>query len=101
MLTQHAAVKSITDAPTLSPHKQQPASRTPHPESTTSNATRTQPHTATAETSHTMSIIAAQEPDGEIALGLQLKHAARRALANRTTLAYGKTDARWAKEFDN
>ena len=50
---------------------------------------------------HTMSIIAAQEPDGEIALGLQLKHAARRALANRTTLAYGKPDARWAKEFDN
>lgn len=50
---------------------------------------------------HTMSIIAAQEPDGEIALGLQLKHAARRALANRITLAYGKPDARWAKEFDN
>jgi hypothetical protein len=50
---------------------------------------------------HTMSIIAAQEPDGEIALGLQLKHAARRAMANRTTLAYGKPDARWAKEFDN
>lgn len=50
---------------------------------------------------HTMSIIAAQEPDGEIALGLQLKHAARRAMANRTTMAYGKPDARWAKEFDN
>ncbi|MEU1012921.1 hypothetical protein [Streptomyces sp. NPDC005890] len=50
---------------------------------------------------HTMSIIAAQEPDGEITLGLQLKHAARRAMANRTTLAYGKPDARWAKEFDN
>ncbi|WP_435861136.1 tyrosine-type recombinase/integrase [Streptomyces nigrescens] len=54
MLTQHAAVKSITDAPTLSPHKQQPASRTPHRESTTSNTTRTQPHTATAETRHTL-----------------------------------------------
>lgn len=52
MLTQHATVKSISDAPTLSPHKQQPASRTPHPQSTTSNATRTQPHTATAETRH-------------------------------------------------
>ncbi|MGW4890689.1 hypothetical protein ACWEQL_00240 [Kitasatospora sp. NPDC004240] len=49
----------------------------------------------------TMAVIAAQEPDGEIALGIQLKHAARRALANRTTLAYGKPDARWAKEFDN
>ncbi|MFE2760410.1 hypothetical protein [Streptomyces halstedii] len=48
----------------------------------------------------TMAVIAAQEPDGEIALGIQLKHAARRALANRTTLAYGKPDARWAKEFD-
>ncbi|MEU3910801.1 hypothetical protein [Streptomyces sp. NPDC029721] len=45
--------------------------------------------------------VAAQEPDGEIALGLQLKHAARRAMANRTTLAFGKPDARWAKEFDN
>ncbi|MFV2116978.1 hypothetical protein ACE14D_00350 [Streptomyces sp. Act-28] len=50
---------------------------------------------------HTMSIIAVQEPDGEIALGLQLKHAARRAMTNRTTLAYGKPDARWATEFDN
>ncbi|MFI6859610.1 hypothetical protein ACIBKZ_06830 [Streptomyces sp. NPDC050421] len=48
-----------------------------------------------------MSIIAAQEPDGEIALGLQLKHAARRAMANRTTLAYGRPDAKWVKEFDN
>lgn len=50
---------------------------------------------------HTMSITAAQEPDGEIALGLQLEHAARRAMANRTTLAYGKPDAKWVKEFDN
>ncbi|MEE1823783.1 hypothetical protein PUR61_16520 [Streptomyces sp. BE20] len=48
----------------------------------------------------TMSIIAAQEPDGEIGLGIQLKHAARRAMANTTTLAYGKVDAKWAKEFD-
>ncbi|WP_189923192.1 hypothetical protein [Kitasatospora xanthocidica] len=32
---------------------------------------------------------------------LQLKHAARRAMANRTTLTYGKPVARWAKEFDN
>ncbi|MGW9173791.1 hypothetical protein [Streptomyces decoyicus] len=49
----------------------------------------------------TMAIITGQQPDGEIALGIQLKHAARRALANRVTAAYGKTDAKWAKEFDN
>ncbi|MCY0943579.1 hypothetical protein [Streptomyces antarcticus] len=48
----------------------------------------------------TMSQIAAREPDSEIALGLQLKHAARRAMANRTTQAYGKMDHQWAKEFD-
>jgi hypothetical protein len=48
----------------------------------------------------TMSVICAQEPDGEIALGIQLKHAARRALANRTTRGYGQPDAAWANEFD-
>jgi integrase len=53
MLTQHWTVKSITDIPTLSPHKQQPASQTPHPDSSTSNATQTQLHTVTAETRHT------------------------------------------------
>ena len=36
----------------------------------------------------TMAVICGQEPDAEIALGLQLKHAARRALANRTTAGY-------------
>lgn len=49
----------------------------------------------------TMSIITGQEPDGEIALGLQLKHAARRALANRTTQGYYAKDPAWAKEFDD
>ncbi|MEU6609997.1 hypothetical protein ABZ922_33950 [Streptomyces shenzhenensis] len=49
----------------------------------------------------TMAIITAQQPDGEIALGIQLKHAARRALANRVTAGYGKMDANWSKEFDN
>ncbi|MFJ2816132.1 hypothetical protein [Streptomyces sp. NPDC087294] len=49
----------------------------------------------------TMAIITAQQPDGEIALGIQLKHAARRALANRVTAAYGQIDANWSKEFDN
>ena len=53
MLTQHWTVKSITDIPTLSPHKQQPASQTPHPDSSTSNATQTQLHTVAAETRHT------------------------------------------------
>ncbi|MFI0107891.1 hypothetical protein ACH4NW_05910 [Streptomyces globisporus] len=48
----------------------------------------------------TMSIIASQQPDGEIALGIQLKHAARRARANGLTGAYGRLDAKWAKEFD-
>ncbi|MEU6706556.1 hypothetical protein [Streptomyces wuyuanensis] len=49
----------------------------------------------------TMAIITAQQPDGEIALGIQLKHAARRALANRVTAGYGRMDANWSKEFDN
>jgi hypothetical protein len=49
----------------------------------------------------TMSVITRQEPDGEIALGLQLKHAARRALANRVTEGYGQKDPAWAKEFDD
>lgn len=49
----------------------------------------------------TMAVITRQEPDGEIALGLQLKHAARRALANRVTEGYGHKDPAWAKEFDD
>jgi hypothetical protein len=48
----------------------------------------------------TMSVITGQQPDGEIALGIQLKHAARRALANATTQAYAQTDTKWATEFD-
>ncbi|GAB2897082.1 hypothetical protein GCM10027074_75540 [Streptomyces deserti] len=48
----------------------------------------------------TMALIAGREPDAEIALGLQLKHAARRAVSNRSTPAYGQMDAGWAKEFD-
>ena len=48
-----------------------------------------------------MASIAAQEPDGQIALGLQLKHAARRALANRLTHGYGQRDPSWAKEMDD
>lgn len=37
----------------------------------------------------TMSMLTATEPGGEIALGIQLKHVAVRALANRTTEGYG------------
>jgi hypothetical protein len=49
----------------------------------------------------TMSIITGQEPDSEIALGLQLKHAARRALANAATPGYAAADTAWAREFGN
>ncbi|MGW0980348.1 hypothetical protein ACWD33_05855 [Streptomyces xiamenensis] len=48
----------------------------------------------------TMSLVAGREPDAEIALGLQLKHAARRAMSNRSTPTYGQMEAGWAKEFD-
>jgi hypothetical protein len=58
--------------------------------------TRVRPHMFR----RTMAIIASQEPDSEIALGLQLKHAARRALANRTTQGYSQMDTAWANEFD-
>lgn len=49
----------------------------------------------------TMAIIAGQQPDGEIALGLQLKHAARRAIANGTTLGYAAETPAWAAEFEH
>ncbi|MDV9168640.1 hypothetical protein R6V09_00590 [Streptomyces sp. W16] len=49
----------------------------------------------------TMSVICAQEPDGEIALGIQLKHAARRILANPTTHSYAAPDGTWMREFDD
>ncbi|WP_027332152.1 tyrosine-type recombinase/integrase [Mycolicibacterium tusciae] len=52
MLTP-SAVTSITNDLGLSPHDRQSASRTTRRESATSNATRTQPHTTTAETRHT------------------------------------------------
>jgi hypothetical protein len=48
----------------------------------------------------TMSVITGREPDSEIPLGLQLKHAARRALANCTTQGYAQMDTTWTKEFD-
>lgn len=47
----------------------------------------------------TMAVITANEPDGEIALGITLKHNATRALANATTSGYGAPTAAWAREF--
>lgn len=49
----------------------------------------------------TMAIITAQQPDGEIALGIQLKHAARRAVANGTTSGYASETPEWAAEFEH
>ncbi|MGV4923835.1 integrase [Streptomyces sp. BHT-5-2] len=48
----------------------------------------------------TMSMLVATEPGAEIALGLQLKHAATRALANRSTQGYGASDANWSRLLD-
>lgn len=48
-----------------------------------------------------MAVITAQQPDGEIALGIQLKHAARRAVANGTTSAYASETPEWAAEFEH
>ena len=45
----------------------------------------------------TMAMLTEQEPGGEIALGIQLKHVAARTLANHTTHAYGASDAQWDK----
>ena len=49
----------------------------------------------------TMAVITAQQPDGEIALGIQLKHAARRAVANATTSGYATETPEWAAEFEH
>jgi site-specific recombinase XerD len=45
-------VTSVTEVPALSLHNRLPASRTSRRETSSSNATRTQPHTVTAETRH-------------------------------------------------
>ena len=52
MLTS-SAVMSITNDLALSPHDRRSASQPPRRESATSNATRTRPHTVSAETIHT------------------------------------------------
>lgn len=48
----------------------------------------------------TMAMLVGTEPGSEIALGIQLKHAATRALANRTTQSYAGTDIAWAEHLD-
>ena len=48
-----------------------------------------------------MAVITANEPDGEIALGITLKHNATRALANATTTGYAAPTPEWAKEFEH
>ncbi|WP_369394660.1 hypothetical protein AB5J72_49530 [Streptomyces sp. CG1] len=48
----------------------------------------------------TMSMLVGTEPGAEIALGLQLKHAATRALANRSTQGYAASDENWARLLD-
>lgn len=47
----------------------------------------------------TMSIITASQPDGEIALGITLKHNATRALANSVTSGYGAPTPAWEAEL--
>ncbi|MCW1824999.1 hypothetical protein OLG66_29200 [Mycobacterium senegalense] len=49
----------------------------------------------------TMAVITANEPDGEIALGITLKHNTIRALANATTSGYGAPTPEWAREFEH
>jgi hypothetical protein len=64
-----------------------------------------EPIPATALAPHmfrrTMAVITANEPDGEIALGITLKHNATRALANATTSGYAAPTPEWAKEFEH
>ncbi|MGW7048850.1 hypothetical protein ACWGDT_40575 [Streptomyces avermitilis] len=48
----------------------------------------------------TMSMLTDQFPGSEIALGIQLKHVASRALANRTTQGYAAPAASWTKHLD-
>jgi hypothetical protein len=48
----------------------------------------------------TMAMLTDQFPGSEVALGLQLKHFAARALANRTTQSYAASDPNWAALLD-
>lgn len=48
----------------------------------------------------TMAMLTHDFPGSEIAVGMQLKHAATRALANRTTQGYMDHDPSWARHLD-
>jgi hypothetical protein len=48
----------------------------------------------------TMAMLTSQYPGSEIAVGMQLKHAATRALANRSTGSYMGESTAWAAHFD-
>lgn len=47
----------------------------------------------------TMAVVTAAQPDGEIALGITLKHSATRALANSVTSGYGAPTKAWVEEL--
>ncbi|MFD7555503.1 hypothetical protein ACFV9E_13345 [Streptomyces sp. NPDC059835] len=49
----------------------------------------------------TMAMLTDQFPGSEIALGIQLKHVASRALANRPTQGYAAPAASWARHLDS
>ncbi|SFK34901.1 integrase [Streptomyces pini] len=49
----------------------------------------------------TMAMLTDQFPNSEIATGIQLKHLARRALANATTRSYAASDSDWAKYLED
>jgi hypothetical protein len=48
----------------------------------------------------TMAMLTSDFPGSEIALGMQLKHVAARALANRCTQGYAEKTPAWARYFD-
>lgn len=48
-----------------------------------------------------MAMLTRDYPGSEIALGMQLKHAATRALANRSTQGYAASAPAWATYFDD
>ncbi|MFC5956818.1 integrase [Streptomyces pratens] len=49
----------------------------------------------------TMAMLTDQFPGSEIATGIQLKHLAKRALANATTRGYAASDTEWAKYLED
>ncbi|MFT9790048.1 integrase [Streptomyces rhizosphaericola] len=49
----------------------------------------------------TMAMLTDQFPGSEIALGIQLKHVATRALANRSTRGYAASDTAWAEHLQS